>query len=579
MSNKRWQIKRLESETIVEELQGALNDLPQPLARALALRGIDSLEGAKDFFRSGIERLHDPFLMVDMDLAVKRIVEALNNADRIVVYGDYDVDGTTSTALLTHFLTGLGADVHFFIPDRFKHGYGLSEMGLQDVKEMGADLVIALDCGVTSVHEAVFARSLGMDLVICDHHTPAQELPVAVAVLDAKRSDCPYPFKELCGCAVTMKLAQAVQTALGKDPNELYQYLDLVAIATASDVVSLRGENRILLREGILKLRSNPRIGLKMLAEQAEARLSDCDTRTIVFNLGPRINAAGRLGDAARAVTLLLSETELEAVARARQLERLNEERRALDRQTQDEAFKMADLLLAKGQRHTVVLHHPEWHLGVIGIVASRLVDRHFRPAIMLANSGDLVKGSARSINGINIHQALQSCSDLLVEFGGHDYAAGVTLLPSNVEAFIERFDQAVAGLVTPDILEPVIDVDSAMDLSTLDKRFWAVLKQFEPFGADNPEPIFWSQRLEVVGPVATVGRDRSHLKFSVRKHAAGEPARDVIGFGLGKHLDMVAESQERGKSLDLLFTIQENTFNGRTKLQLLAKDVRLNED
>ncbi len=579
MSSKRWNIKQLETEKTVEDLQIALNDLPHPLARALTLRGIESLETAKDFFRSSTDGLHDPFLMVDMDLAVARILEALKKSERIVVYGDYDVDGTTSTALLTHYLGELGADVHFFIPDRFKHGYGLSELGLQDAKATGATLVIALDCGVTSVHEALYARTLGMELIVCDHHTPGLELPDAVAVLDAKRSDCPYPFKELCGCAVTLKLAQAVQASLGKNPQDLYQYLDLVAIATASDVVSLTGENRILLRAGIEKLKTSPRIGLKMLAEQAAVRLSDCDTRAIVFGLGPRINAAGRLGDATRAVTLMLSETELEATARARQLERLNEERRALDRQTQEEAFKMADLLLAKGQRHTVVLHHPDWHLGVIGIVASRLVDRHFRPAIMLANSGNVVKGSARSINGINIHQALQSCSDLLEEFGGHDYAAGVTLLPENVEAFKERFDQAVAGAVTPDILEPVVEVDSTMDLSTLDNRFWAVLKQFEPFGADNPEPIFWSSRLEVVGPVATVGRDRSHLKFSVRQHTAGGPVRDVIGFGLGKHLDKVSESQERGKSLELLFTIQENTFNGRTKLQLLAKDVRLNED
>jgi single-stranded-DNA-specific exonuclease len=579
MSNKRWQLKTLEKETVVEHLQQALNDLPLPLARALVLRGVETLDTARDFFRSGTEQLHDPFLIADMDAAVDRILVALENGERILVYGDYDVDGTTSTALLTHFLGNLGADVIFFVPDRFRHGYGLSEMGLDEAKAEGAQLIIALDCGVTSVHEAQYARSLGMDLIICDHHTPGSELPDAIAVLDSKRADCPYPFKELCGCGVTLKLAQAVQTRLGKNPEDLYQYLDLVAIATASDVVSLTGENRILLRVGLETLQTNPRIGLRMLAEQANVRLSDCDTRAIVFGLGPRINAAGRLGDAARAVTLLLSETELEATARARQLERLNDERRALDRQTQDEAFKLADLLLAKGQRHTVVLHHPEWHLGVIGIVASRLVDRHFRPAVMMTNSGDVVKGSARSINGINIYQALQSCEDLLEEFGGHNFAAGVTLRPENVEAFIERFDQAVAAAVTPDILEPIVEVDSDMLLSTLNKRFWAVLRQFEPFGADNPTPIFWSRGLEVVGPVATVGKDRSHLKFAVRDAAARQPACDVIGFGLGKHLAKVAESQERGKSLDLLFTIQENTFQGRTKLQLLAKDVRLNED
>ena len=579
MSNKRWHIKSLEEEALVGDLQQSLNGLPHPLARALALRGVDTLPLAKAFFRSGTQELHDPFLMKDMDKAVDRVVRGIESGEAICVYGDYDVDGTTSTALLTHYLGSLGATVSFFVPDRFKHGYGLSESGLSEVAEMGTSLVIALDCGITAVHEAQFCRSLGMDLVICDHHTPGDVLPDAVAVLDAKRSDCTYPFKELCGCGVALKLAQAIQTRLGKDPEAVFDYLDLVGIATASDVVSLTGENRILLREGIKKLKERPRVGLRMLAEQANVRLSDCDTRSIVFNLGPRINAAGRLGDAARAVTLLLSENELEATARARQLERLNDERRTLDRKTQEEAFKLADLLLAKGQRHTVVLHHPEWHLGVIGIVASRLVDRHFRPAVMLANSGDVVKGSARSINGINIYNALQSCSDLLLEFGGHNFAAGVTLKPENVPAFIERFDKAVAASVTPDILEPVLEVDSEMVLSQLDTRFWAVLKQFEPFGADNPPPIFWSTGLEVVGPVATVGKDRSHLKFSVREQAAGQKPRDVIGFGLGKYLDQVAESQERGKSLDLLFSIQENTFNGRTKLQLLAKDVRLNSE
>lgn len=579
MSKKRWQIKPVQTESVVDHLQQSLNDLPRPLARALALRGIESFDMAKTFFRSGTEGLHDPFLMRDMDLAVKRVREALEKRERILVYGDYDVDGTTSTALLTHYLGSLGADVIFFVPDRFKHGYGLSEAGLNEAHANGAQLVISLDCGITSVREAEYARSLGMDLVVCDHHTPGTEIPNAVAVLDAKRSDCSYPFKELCGCGVTLKLAQAIHTALGNDPNELFSYLDLVCIATASDVVSLTGENRILMREGLRILRESPRIGLKKLADEAGVRLSDCDTRAIVFGLGPRINAAGRLGDAERAVTLLLADSELEATARARQLERLNDERRMLDRQTQDEAFKLADLLLAKGQRHTIVLHHPEWHLGVIGIVASRLVDRHFRPAVMLASSGDVIKGSARSINGINIYQALVACEDLLEDFGGHDFAAGLTLKPENLEAFVERFDAAVSGSVTDDILDPVVEVDSDMELNDLDKRFWAVLKQFEPFGADNPTPIFWSQQLEVVGPVATVGRDRSHLKFSVRERMSRQPARDVIGFGLGKHFEKVAESQEKGKSLDLLFSIQENTFNGRTKLQLLAKDVRLVDD
>lgn len=575
MTKKLWRIKSLDDEGLVDELQGVLNDLPHPLARALVLRGIDSFEAARVYFRSGTDQLHDPFMMADMELAVDRIVRAIKDGERILVYGDYDVDGTTSTALLTHYLEGQGANVCFFVPDRFKHGYGLSRKGLAIAQAQGATVVVALDCGITAIEESKYAGSLGIDLVICDHHTPQKSLPDVVAVLDSKRSDCCYPFKELCGCGVTMKLAQAIHQRLGHDPEELYEYLDLVAIATASDMVSLTGENRILLREGLKSLRENPRIGLKMLAEQAGVRMSECSPRSISFALGPRINAAGRLGDAGRAVTLMLAKDELEAIARARQLERLNDERRTLDRATQEEAFLMADRLLSGPQRHTVVLYHPTWHLGVIGIVASRLVERHFRPAIMLTNSGDVVKGSARSINGINVFQALESCADLLIEFGGHNFAAGLSLRPEDVEAFSIKFDEAVAASVTPDILEPVVEVDAEMNLQELDKRFWAVLKQFEPFGVDNEAPIFMSKNLEVIGPVTTVGKDRNHLKFAVRTVSGSHPVRNVIGFGMGKHLDIVADSQESGTPLDLLYSIEENTWNGRTSLQLLAKDIR----
>jgi len=574
VTRKRWNIRVLENEDVVDDLRQSLNDLPEPLARALALRGISSFDEARDYFRSGPEQLHDPYLMTDMEEAVERVIRAIQEKDRIVVYGDYDVDGTTSTALLTHYLTHIGADVGFFVPDRFKHGYGLSQAGLDEVKADGAAIVIALDCGVTAIQEALYATSLGIELIICDHHTPQEDLPDAVAVLDSKRGDCCYPFKELCGCGVTMKFAQAIHSKLGNDPEELNHYLDLVAIATAADMVSLKGENRILLREGLQSLRSNPRMGLKMLAEQAGVKLSDCSTRSIVFALGPRINAAGRLGDATRAVTLLLADDELEAVARARQLERLNDERRTLDRETQEEAFAMADLKLAADQRPALVLHHPSWHLGVIGIVASRLVERHYRPAVMLTTSGDVIKGSARSINGINIYNALLACQDLLEEFGGHDFAAGLSLKEENLEEFTRRFEEAVAASVTDDILDPVVDVDAEMRLSDLDTRFWAILKQFEPFGQDNPAPIFVARNLDVVGPVATVGKTRSHLKFSVRDRSGSNPVRNVIGFGLGKHLDLVSESQANGTPLDLLFSIEENTWNGRTSLQLQVKDL-----
>jgi single-stranded-DNA-specific exonuclease len=572
---KRWIMKEVEDEAQVAALRAALNDLPVPLARALLLRGIDSFQTARSFFRDDLSCLHDPMAYTGMQRAVDRILAAIRGGEAIVVYGDYDVDGTTATALLTHYLLSQGANASFFVPDRFRHGYGLSRPGLDAVREMGAKLIVALDCGVTAVDESAYAREFGMDLVICDHHTPQEILPDAVAVLDAKREDDGYPFKELCGCGVTFKLVQAVHAAQGKDPADLLHYLDLVAVATTADMVPLTGENRVLVREGLHRLRNRPRIGLRMLADQAGAKLSEATTRSIGFSLGPRINAAGRLGDAARAVNLLLADDQIEATARARQLERLNEERRALDRETQQEAFAMADRFLAGRERHAVVLHHPDWHLGVIGIVASRLVERHYRPAVMLATAGPVIKGSARSTAGINIYTALSACQDLLLEFGGHDYAAGLTMDPSNLAAFIERFEEAVARSVTEASLEPFVEIDAEMRLSELDDRFWAVLKQFEPFGQDNPAPVFLCRDLEIVGPVAGVGRKRDHIKFSVRERGASHPARNVIGFGLGKFLPELSAMQAEHAMLELLFTVEENTWNGRTSLQLNALDLR----
>lgn len=576
MGTKRWNIKEIKDEEAVIRLRTALNDLPMPLTRALFLRNVDTLEEARSYFRDGIETLHDPTLYTDMTQAVERIVRAIESGERITVYGDYDVDGTTSTALLTHYLGSMGAKVQFFIPDRFKHGYGLSRQGLAAVKELGTQLIVALDCGVTAVDEAAMARDSGMDLIICDHHTPQAELPDAVAVLDAKRPDCSYPFNDLCACGVTFKLALALHQKLGKKPKELMHYLDLVAVATSADMVPLQGENRVLLREGLKQLRHRPRLGLRMLADQAGTRLSDATTRSIAFSLGPRINAAGRLGDAARAVNLLLCDDQVEAVARARQLERLNEERRALDQQTQKQAFAQADRFLAGKERHAVVLHHPDWHMGVIGIVASRLVERHYRPAVMLTTAGSIIKGSARSTAGINIFNALTACEDLLVEYGGHDYAAGLTMKPENLPTFIERFNQAVLESVSGDALEPSIDVDAEMRLSELDDRFWAVLKQFEPFGQDNPSPVFVSRNLDIMGPVAGVGRKRDHVKFSVRERGSSHPVRNVIGFGLGKHLADLSQAQAHGKPVDLAFSIEENTWNGRTSLQLNVQDIRI---
>ena len=579
MRKPRWILQEIENEPLVERLRHELNDLPVELARILALRGIGSFDEARCYFRGSLEELHDPFLMQGMSDAVARILRALDEKDRILVYGDYDVDGTTATALLTQFLRRLGGDVEFFVPNRFQHGYGLSKPGIDHCANEGARMIIALDCGISALDEAEYAKSLGIDLIICDHHKPHDFLPDAVAVLDPKRDDCSYPFKELCGCGVTFKLVQALLMALKRDLREAVQYLDLVALATASDVVPVLGENRILLREGLKVIRSEPRIGIKHLAREAHSRLSECTTGTIAYNIGPRINAAGRLGDAGRAVALLLAEDEIEASARARQLERLNQERRVLDRETMDQAVSLAERLLLASDRHTVVLHQPDWHIGVIGIVASRLVDRYYRPTIMMTSINGEVRGSARSINGINIFSALRECADLLSEFGGHDYAAGLSLPEENLSAFIDRFESVVAQQISPELLEPVMTVDAELNLSELNDRFWAVLRQFAPFGPENMEPVFHARNLEVTGEPVTVGHDQNHLKFNVKDRNFGGPSREVIGFRMSDYADIVSESRNSGVPLELLFCIQENTWNGRTTLQLRAVDLRLNED
>ncbi len=571
----RWILRPLDRPDVVARVRRELNDLPEALARALVLRGVDTFERARLFFRPSLEQLHDPFLMRDMDAAADRVVHALGRGERILVYGDYDVDGTTSTALMTSFLRERGADVSFFIPNRFDDGYGLGPAGIDHAADVGARLIVALDCGVTAVEAAAYARSKGLDLIICDHHTPKPELPDAVAVLDPKRPDCAYPFKELSGCGVGFKLVQAVLQRLGEPPEHAFAYLDLVAVSTASDIVPVYGENRVLMAEGLQVLKRRPRVGLRALAEQARFDFETCDTSQIVFQIGPRINAAGRLGDAGLAVRLLLEEDEIQARAYASQLEQLNKQRRTLDQETLDSALQLADRHVTARTRHSVVVHHPDWHLGVIGIVASRLVERFYRPTILLCTNQGEVKGSARSIGGLNIYDALVQCKDLLVEFGGHDFAAGLSLREENIPAFQDRFDEVVGAMITADMLRPAIEVDAALHLGDIDQRFWAVLKQFAPFGPENGRPVFQATDLELAGQPRTVGRDGAHLKFSVRQRG-GYDGMDVIGFSMGDQLPVLHASRQNGQPLELLFSVEENAWNGRTTLQLKARDLRL---
>ena len=583
----RWVYRSLDApDEVVADLQSALNDLPEPLARTLALRGVTSFDEARHFFRAGRENLHDPFLMAGMDAAADRLSAAIDRGEAVLVYGDYDVDGTTATALLTSFLRERGVDASFFIPDRYEDGYGLCERGLDAAKERGAGLVVALDCGITAHAEADYARELGLDLIICDHHTPDRDggLPDALAVLDPKRADCDYPFDELCGCGVGFKLVQATLDRQGGDPDAAFQMLDLLALSTASDIVPLRGENRVLMAEGLRALQSSTRPGIQALADAASLDLeSITSTGRIVFTLGPRINAAGRMAHASTAVDLLLADSLEAARPLADELEQLNQDRRALNDEIETQAIEKAERQITSRTPHALVLYDPDWHLGILGIVASRVVERFHKPTVMLARNEDEVKGSARSIDGVNIYDALAECEDVLTQFGGHDHAAGMSLPEDNIEAFRDGFDAAIGERVTAEMLTPSIRIDAPLDLRTigaLEDRFWAVLKQFGPFGPSNPTPVFHGQNLEAPGRPRTVGSNDAHLKFKVRQADASDmQPMDVIGFGMGEKLSVLREHQRTGTPLELLFSLEENTWNGRTTLQLKARDVRLQDD
>jgi len=573
----RWTLRPIEDEAVVGLLGAELNNIPEPLARVLVLRGIRTFDEAEQFFRGGLDELHDPFLMKDMDRAAERLVLAVNKGERVLVYGDYDVDGTTSTALMVLFLRSLGVDATFFIPNRFVHGYGLSEAGIDVAVEREAGLIVALDCGITAIEEAAYAKAKGLDLIICDHHTAGDTLPDATAVLDPKRPDCPYPFKGLSGCGVGFKLVQATLQKLGLPPEDAWPYLDLVAVSTASDIVPLCDENRILMREGLAQMCRAPRLGLVALAERAAVDLDACTSSKIVFNLGPRINAAGRLAEASLAVDLLISNDATEAGRLADEIEVLNMKRRDLDMLTRDHAMAMAEEFMASDPL-ALVLHHPDWHAGVIGITASRVAEQFHRPAVLLTtDSNGEARGSARSIKGVSIYDALAACSDLLTRFGGHDFAAGLALPIENIPLLRDRLQSAIADVVDEDMLTPAIELDAHLELSAIDDRFWRILNQFSPFGPDNPRPTFFGRDLKVLGQPAAVGPDKRHLKLRVAQQK-GSPSYSVIGFGLGDQLDIALQSVRRGVPIELAFTVEENTWNGRTSLQLRAKDIRLED-
>jgi single-stranded-DNA-specific exonuclease len=564
----RWVFNQPDDPSVVSRLREELN-VPETIAQLLALRRITTFDRAKSFFRPDLSLLHDPFLMKDMQKAADRLAGAIRRSEKVLVYGDYDVDGTTATSIMYTYLKDFGIDAEYYIPHRFKEGYGISEEGIEHASAIGAKLIVTVDCGITAVEEARWARDRGIDMIICDHHNAGPEIPQAVAVLDPKQPDCTYPFDGLSGAGVGFKLVQATNQVLGLPEEKCHRFLDLLAISIASDIVPIVDENRILMREGLQLLNTNPRLGLKALMNEVKLNKSRITTSEIVFTIGPRINAAGRMGDAMTAVELLIADNDHDAVQKAQELESINVRRRAVDNETMEQAVQMVDQHYSLDDLSSLVLHHPEWHLGVIGIVASRLVDKYYRPAIMLSTVDGLIKGSARSIKGFNVYNALRQCDDLLMQFGGHEFAAGLTLEEKHLESFRTRFNTIVDTYFNESDFEPEINIDALLDLHEVDSRFWKLLTQFEPFGPENTKPVFASRNLRVVGNPSVVGN--GHLKLRVAQN--GSSPFDAIGFNMHEHLPRIRQAADGG--LHLAYMIEENTWNNKTTLQMRIKDIQ----
>lgn len=562
---KRWFFERGFDLDAVSSLQQEIN-VPDTIATLLVQRGISTQKQALSYFKPKITDLHDPFLMKDMDRAVQRLQQAIQNQEKILVYGDYDVDGTTSVATFYGFLSEFYEHVAYYIPDRYKEGYGVSIEGINYAEAEDFQLIITLDCGIKAIDQVALAKSKGIDAIICDHHRPGDELPAAVAVLDPKREDCGYPYKELSGCGVGFKLLQAYSIKEHIDLDKLFQYLDLMAVSIASDIVPITGENRILAHFGLRKLNQDPRPGLEALVNLCKSR-KKLTISGIVFGIGPRINAAGRMDHAGSAVDLLLAKDLEEAELLAVSIDLKNDRRRDFDSSITEEALKMIansdDMLKSK----STVLYKNDWHKGVIGIVASRCIEKFYKPTIILTESNDKVTGSARSVDGFDVYEAIAECSELLEQYGGHKYAAGVTMDSENVEAFREKFEEVVSRNITSDQMIPVIKVDTVVFLDEINDRFFDIINKMAPFGPQNMQPVFVAENVYAQKARLLKGE---HLKFTVKQEGT-EASFDTIGFGFGDYMDLVSS----GMRFHLSFTIEENEFRGIKSLQLMIKDIK----
>lgn len=548
----------------IAKLSKTLN-VPDAISSLLLQRGIADFESAKLFFRPDWSQLHDPFLMKDMNKAVDRILLAMNTNEKIMIFGDYDVDGTTSVALLTDYLKNKIFYIKPYIPDRYSEGYGISKKGIEVAKEEGISLIIALDCGIKAFQEIHYAKELGIDFIVCDHHLPEKSIPNAVAVLDPKRYDCKYPFKELCGCGIGFKLIQALQTKLKLPKNELIMYSDLVATAIAADIVPLVGENRVLTFIGLKKLQSDPRLGFKILTNQLRKPLKVTD---LVFVLAPRINAAGRMDKGLNAVKLMLSIEKQEAVSIARKIEFHNKERRYTEELITKEAFQQIKLEGTVNNCSSIV-YNPSWHKGVIGIVASRLIEKYYRPSIVLTKSGDLLTGSARSVSGFDIYKALEACKENLIKFGGHKYAAGLTLKIEQLSKFKLSFEKYAKENISPECKIPSIEYDLDIKFNDISQKLLRIINQMAPFGPKNMRPVFATHNCKDTGRTRIVGNDKTHLQLDISDSTGVRFSG--IAYGLGYLLNEIKEAN----SFSVLYTIEENEFRGNKNLQLKIKDIR----
>ena len=568
MKHKIWKLKPSPDDQKIFELNKSLG-VSKKICALLLDRGIDTFEKAKTFFRPQLSMLHDPFLMKDMDKAVSRLLVAMTAKEQIRVYGDYDVDGTTSVSMMYLFLKSQNVNCDYYIPDRDTEGYGISFKGIDNAIDKGISLMICLDCGIKAVEKVAYAKSKGLDLIICDHHRPGRHLPDASAVLDPKREDCTYPFKELCGCGVGFKLIQAYLKHQDLDSHIAFQYLDLVAVAIGADIVPIVGENRVLAFYGLKQLNENPRTGMKTLMRDHK-HFGAMTITDVVFTIAPRINAAGRMKHAHNAVSLLIEENQDQALKTAKEIEEYNTERRSEDQRIAKEALVQIKEQKEE-ERASTVVYHPEWHKGVIGIVASRLIETYYRPTVVFTKSKEHLVASVRSVKGFDVFEALEACSKYIEKFGGHKYAAGLSIREENYEAFKVAFEEVVSETISEDQKIEVLEIDSELDFSDITSGFNNILKQFEPFGPENMAPLFMTKNALDRGYSRAVGSDNEHLKLHMCTEKEKLSEMNGIAFKLGSYSEYVS----KGLAFDVCYAIQENQWKGKRSIQLAVKDIK----